>query len=433
MENYSDALKDVFNSIKKSIQNEQNVKTVVFNCSKCDKGFSQLQYMKAHERQIHTYSSDVNCEICHRTFRRKAALAKHKRLKHTNQWTLFKCSLCDFSSQHKNSLNSHMSVHNRGLYCWICKHFFEKSKIDSHKEEAHGKCIKTNEYKCSVCDYSSKDHSGLKSHISHRHSNNDPDKRCRICKKYYKKSEIIFHKEEMHTKCDICDINLGSSRNLAKHMKIHSTNKDIECEVCGKLFHYRGLYTGHYNQVHNLNKKQFKCDICQKTFSKNHVLQRHYLIHTNTEKMKCSECGKLISKLNLKNHLNTVHNNFKEREVCQLCAKEFSNKSHLERHHKIHSGDNEKPYKCDQCGIAFRENYNLKVHIKKIHITLNKNYSCNQCNKSFEYENDVKRHMKKTHNHQRKIQKCSKCEKSYFILKSLKRHMKEVHIEDCDQ
>jgi uncharacterized Zn-finger protein len=45
---------------------------------------------------------------------------------------------------------------------------------------------------------------------------------------------------------------------------------------------------------------------------------------------------------------------------CSYCEKTFTQKGHVLRHERIHTG--EKPYKCDTCGKAFNQSGSLKAH-----------------------------------------------------------------------
>jgi KRAB domain-containing zinc finger protein len=47
---------------------------------------------------------------------------------------------------------------------------------------------------------------------------------------------------------------------------------------------------------------------------------------------------------------------------CDICGKEFSVNSSLQKHSRTHTGD--KPYKCDICNKVFSENGNLQTHIR---------------------------------------------------------------------
>ncbi|XP_005949946.1 putative transcription factor Ovo-like 1a [Haplochromis burtoni] len=101
----------------------------------------------------------------------------------------------------------------------------------------------------------------------------------------------------------------------------------------------------------------FVCQVCQKTFQYQRMLNRHIKCHNETK-----------------------------RHLCSFCGKGFNDTFDLKRHVRTHTGV--RPYKCNFCDKAFTQRCSLESHMKKIHsVTLkyaykerrNKLYVCEEC------------------------------------------------------
>ena len=73
---------------------------------------------------------------------------------------------------------------------------------------------------------------------------------------------------------------------------------------------------------------------------------------------------------------------------CEVCHKSFFDKSTMNKHMKIHTG--QKPYSCNLCGKAFSQNSTLKSHMR-VH-SGEKPFSCDVCDLKFTEKGNMLRH-----------------------------------------
>ncbi|KAK2705855.1 hypothetical protein QYM36_016012 [Artemia franciscana] len=141
-----------------------------------------------------------------------------------------------------------------------------------------------------------------------------------------------IHTGENPFKCDMCDRRFSRNYNLNTHMRIHTGEKPFKCDVCKRGFSGNSDITRHM-RIHT-SEKPFKCDICEQGFSQSGNLTTHMKIHTGENPFKCD-----------------------------MCDRRFSRNHDLTRHMRIHTG--EKSFKCDICDQRFNALWILDDEVQK--------------------------------------------------------------------
>ncbi len=103
----------------------------------------------------------------------------------------------------------------------------------------------------------------------------------------------------------------------------------------------------------------------------------------------CTVCEKVFSdKRHLEDHHRSKHGGPKLQ--CQHCPKTFGALRGLQRHMNEHTG--QYPSKCSQCDAGFNYRSQLSIHENKHQ---GRGYTCLNCNKVFYIERDLIKHQEK--------------------------------------
>ncbi|XP_039608489.1 zinc finger protein 665-like [Polypterus senegalus] len=160
-----------------------------------------------------------------------------------------------------------------------------------------------------------------------------------------------------------------------------------------------------------------KCLECGKQFTQKSSLNEHMKIHTGKKAYCCHECGKLFTR---RSHLQShrrIHTGEKT-HICPECGKSFLRISNLQTHRRIHTG--EKTHCCPECGKSFSRRGHLHTH-RRIHTRENP-HCCSDCGMSFSRRSHLQRH-RKSHTGD-KPYCCPECGKQYSDKLSFQRHTK---------
>ena len=185
-------------------------------------------------------------------------------------------------------------------------------------------------------------------------------------------------------KCQFCERSFSRKDNQARHERIHTGEKPFTCQYCYVSFSQRQHLIGH-ERIHT-GEKPFKCKFCETKFSNAGNRLRHERIHTGEKPFACCYCdARFTQKTRLINHIRS-HTGEKP-FACGVCGVKFSLKHHLIAHERVHSGQ---LFACSHCKAKFNQLSDLKRH-ERMH-TGEKPFACTFCDAKFAFKNLVKRH-----------------------------------------
>jgi KRAB domain-containing zinc finger protein len=435
----------------------------VFTCNNCPQEFKRLKMLEKHMEKCSQpeNTGDYDCEICKKGFATKPKLISHRKShpelaeQDPNKYS---CTECWQQFRLKSTLAKHVKEEHEDEE--------EEASSGSDNEEAppSDNCqtpevrVPCREedgwFHCLSGDCESQGvlfqtYEELHQHFYRNHIKQDPDSvlyQCQYCGKALASEETkndheaVFHMYE----CIKCDAKLGSDEELAEHLqKAHSDEMVLRCEFCAQDFADKGALAVHVSQLH---PKKYKCELCEKQFSKKtsfdrhqqkycsktkrsrihkpyiktpqldipfkerdgrffclsgdceakdwsaqyiNGLKEHYWDKHASDDMKqfsCQFCSKKFGSNGIRN--KHEHNHHKQRFVCPQCNRKFISSTILSNHLKTHTG--KKEFVCETCGSEFFNKGSLYTHIKEGH---DKRYECLECGQHFSLKVRYKDHM----------------------------------------
>ena len=288
--------------------------------------------------------SDFSCVPCGVSFSTSSTLEDHKTRIHQEH---LKCPLCQqiFKTCDSEPFKLHMYNHEENSsshkVCVQCGKLFFKVKQLSRHHQLKGPF---HDDQCAQCPKVLQSHEEYKDHIKSEHFGLWLYK-CGFCKENFESIKSLRDHVSYNHK--------GRVNRIVSKKKGKKTEKKV-CEECGKsVVHLRQ----HMQLVHEIIDLQLPCPHCKSVYKSQRCLSQHIaLVHT---KDPCPDCGKLVGRRDMSRHKMASHTrekNFK----CDVCGKSFITTQRLNDHKNIHTG--EKPYKCKYCSACFANGGTLGMH-----------------------------------------------------------------------
>lgn len=122
---------------------------------------------------------------------------------------------------------------------------------------------------------------------------NDPRPyKCDQCYRDFIKSKHLTRHRRAHKEqfCDECQLSFS---NISDHMlKVHGIElpRPFECDICKKTYRTKPHITSHM-RVHRAENRVFTCAVCPKSFFYNTDLRKHVKSHSQNRSVICDICG----------------------------------------------------------------------------------------------------------------------------------------------
>ena len=227
-----------------------------------------------------------------------------RNLENKERQSLFRCSLCKFSSKVEKRMHTHVNKHfdltESGKFaCRICSKEFDSYIVMDRHKQTHSQ---TKNFECPICDKT-------------------------FAVKKYLDSHLLSHQESSDLECSICKAVFRTKGNLNRHLRVHSRGEHaFSCDFCEFTSHRKDIVKAHVQNIHSL-ATPYPCSICSKKFKLKSSLDKHVLVHSSNQSsvaFRCVECDKDFKrKSTLMTHCKQFSHHPEIRDATQLVTFEI--------------------------------------------------------------------------------------------------------------
>ncbi|XP_065086795.1 transcription factor grauzone-like [Ochlerotatus camptorhynchus] len=240
-----------------------------FYCELCKKNYTSKYYLEVHIAKAHANPEEhrYQCNKCGKKFPRESLLTAH--LKTHVQ---VKCTVCERTMANAYSLKIHMQkMHSEGPrksvpvhICDTCgRSYHQKQTLERHINMQHLGIKDIDRIQCTVCDKWVNSKHYLRIHTRIAHSGENLQVTCAICHQVYPNNRALAtHKHKVHTErnleCEICGKKFKLPKHLKEHRAAHMGQRLYSCTVCDYTSNYNGNLYGHMKNKHPTEWAQVK-------------------------------------------------------------------------------------------------------------------------------------------------------------------------------
>ncbi|XP_077519729.1 uncharacterized protein LOC144129433 isoform X2 [Amblyomma americanum] len=398
-----------------------HTKTKPFLCDQCGHRYTSRGSLTKHKR-THDFANATKCPHCSKEFATLDYMRNHERLVHTRNFK-FSCRLCGHKFPNERKQQTHMAVvHEQEL---------TPEELKAMTRVRHLRCPD-----CSFATYSALQ---FRQHQA-THTGRYPFS-CTQCERAFAfRFQLTLHMRRQHRPggplvCPHCPRHFVAEDAHATHVALHGAPhaSGLECSHCKRLYETPRLLEKHQASAHGPRDNRFTCSLCNKRFrTSNGVVAHRRVAHTDSG--GAPSCKTAAQQAALKNWAHRPGRKYgcsRWKHSCEPCGRFFKFESSLRAHrvffHGI-EGQAAEDKLCPECGKAFQTELSLAMHLRTH--TLEVNFKCSVCSKIYRSRCSLKKHIATTHRSSLRVF-CAVCNRGFLNHASMVLHAKFAHKDNA--